>query len=342
MSETTALEPNGRPADKSYQHKAVKYFFCIFGIIYAGWGIAQLVMTFTGPCAARWSVKTNYRGGGLMCTAGTCGDGAKECASDADCDDDLGLGNTYGGQYFESQFSMSILFGLALLTLGVSYVVQQWSWTGDTPPWDETILQVHYRFRPSRWVTWGIFYGFIFAVGSFYSGVLDLWLIVVLSVNSLPLHFLQSQNEALNTDLASVNETANPKTVDVQYLNAPDKNALSKSTFTGLPRAEAWWAATALFVVQGLVWFFHLGYANAQDDVSMNGFAISIPIVIYVVYFVLHVFVFALLTNHNVHYWDPNPFYREWFFILATFVIAAYTSIVSVAVAGIRGGSCSS
>jgi len=345
MSDTQPLMGTGtRPAIGSTQAWCVKYFLCIVGFLYFGWGVTQLILTGTGPCAARWSVATHYRGSDAtgFCVANQCTNGiTQSCVNDGDCLDDLGLGDAYANQYTQSQFTNSILLGIAGVVLGVSYCWQQWSWTGDTPPWDETKLQIHNRFRPSRWVTWGITFALIFAVGSFYAGVLDVWLIVVLSIQSVPLHYLQSANEAMNTDYETHTATQNPKTADVQYLKT--KTALKDSWFVDkLPRIEAWLTATIIFVVIGLVWFFHLGYANAASggNAAMNGFAISIPIVIYVVYFVQHLAILWPLTNYGVKYWDPNPYYREYFFFASKFLIYVYVSVVSVAVSNIAGGSC--
>jgi len=287
----------------------------VLGVVHTIWGIAQIVMTFTSPCAFKWSVSEHYRPAGA---------------------DDLGYGMSPGA-YHENQFSSLLLSGIATLTVGIGYLWQIMGMSMNdnkkSAPWFETIVQIDSRFRPSRWIIWGIAFALIIAQVSFYAAVEDTYLVAALAILSIPLHYLQSENEAMNTDMKETTRVREGEATEEQALIG-----LADSKFTKLPRAEAWCVAFLIWVFIGLVWFLHLGFSASSATSTMRFFEIFIPIMTWVVYAGLHVAILLKLTNYGIDTWDTDKYGREWAYIAVITFIVLFNSISSVAAT--PGSSC--
>jgi len=270
----------------------LRIVYGVWAFILLAWGIVQIILTFTSPCAFRFTTSNDFRDGGGS--------------------DDVGWQAPTLGTPTPNQFSASLLLGIAMTVEGFYLAIISWL----TGAWEQHWEEIVVKSNRQRWIRWGLTDAVYYAVVAYTAGVTNNALISAYAVAAIGLNFAQAYNETVNSGV--IDQETGAVTIAGGATSAANP-------WENVPRIDGWIVATLIFAWAAVVWYVYLA-SGTQAGISPAVFAI--PIVWGGVYLILHLLIIGALTNYQLFGAKAWTYRREYAFIVFRFLLLAYTTIV--------------
>lgn len=275
--------------------KVLRWIYGIVGFVYLAWGIVQLVFTGTSPCALRFSTSNAFRTGG----------GA----------DDSG----WQLPFFKltvNQYTVSILFGVALTFEGLYLAAISWFNRSWARHWDEIVVKANRQ----RWIRWAVSDALLLPGIAYIAGITDDIAISAFAVVAIGSNFAQAYNETVNSALVDQ---------DTGKVRIVRDSVSSDNPWESVPRVDGWLIA---LLIAG--WAFIVWYVAMANGVSTNvsGVLFAVPIVWGALYVVMHLVILFVTTNYAIFGGRSWTYRREYVFIGFRLAMLAYTTIAAAVV----------